>query len=100
MFRTSAGIVVTFPYNYNGSATRLTVNRQPSTAATVLTDRGTRATLPHERWSSVSAYARLRPDGRDTVHCTPVVGPSHSTALSAERIHVLLITPATGAATY
>ena len=97
MFWTSAGIVVTFPYHYNDRTTRSTVNRQLSTAATILTDRATRPALPHERRSCVSAYSRLRSDGCDTVHCTPVAGPSHSTACGAERIHVLLIPHTTGA---
>ena len=48
--------------------------------------------LPHERRSSVSTYVRLRPDGRDTAHCTPVAKPSHSTALGAEQRYVLLTT--------
>ena len=98
MFRTSAGIVVTFPYHYNDRAPRSTVNRQLSTLAAVLTDQATSPALHHERRSSVSAYARLRPDGRDTVHCTPVAGPSHSTALGAEQIYVLLTTYIVGAA--
>ena len=69
-----------------------------STAATVLTERATGLARPHERRSSVSAYARLRPDGCDTVHCSPVSSPSHSTVRGAERIHVLLTTYVTGAA--
>ena len=86
------------PYSYNGRPSRSTVNRQLSNVATVLTYHATRPALPHERRSSVSGYARLRPDGRNMVHCTPVASSFHATALGAERIHVLLITPATGAA--
>ena len=99
MFRTSVGIVVTFPYHYKDRASRSTGNRQLSTATTVLTGRATGPALPHERQSSMSVYAHLRPDERDIVHCTPVAGPSHSTVPSAERIYVLPTTHITGAAT-
>ena len=59
MFRTSAGIVVTFPYHYNDNHPRSTVNRQLFTAATVFTDRATQPAPPQERRSSVSVNARL-----------------------------------------
>ena len=48
--------------------------------------------FPHERLSSMSAYAR------DTVPCTPWAGPSHSTALGAEWRYIPLTTYIAGAA--
>ena len=83
---------------------KILVNGEPidclvnSSTGPVLTDCLTRPALHHERPSSVPVYARLRPDGRDTVHRTPVAGHSHSTALDAEQIYVLLTTYITGAA--